>query len=156
MAPKEMSVHLDGLLAELEGSVRSHVALAGGDPAVEAAAGALLNALRPALQHAAFSLAEQAALEVNAQLSDQKVDVVLSDGEPILRVSDEARDVGHSADDSMSARITVRLPESIKARVEDAADGTGASVNQFVVDALSRKVNQKHSKGRSQRGTVDL
>ncbi len=149
-------MHLEGLFAELEGSLRSHVALAGSDPSVEAAAGALLNALRPALQHAAFSLAEQAALEVNAQLSEQRVDVMLSDGEPVLRVTDEARDVEHSSDDSMSARITVRIPESIKALVEDAADGTGASVNQFVVDALSRKVHQKSGKGRSQRGTVDL
>lgn len=149
-------MHLEGLLAELEGSVRSHVALAGGDPGVEAAAGALLNALRPALQHAAYSLAEQAALEVNAQLSDHRVEVMLSDGEPVLRVAEEARGVEHSTDDSMSARITVRIPESIKALVEDAADGTGASVNQFVVDALSRKVHQKTGKGRSQRGTVDL
>ena len=149
-------MHLEGLLAELEGSVRSQVALAGGDPGVEAAAGALLGALRPALQHAAFSLAEQAALEVNAQLSEHRVEVMLSEGEPVLRVTEEARKVEHSSDDSMSARITIRIPESIKALVEDAADGTGASVNQFVVDALSRKVHQKAGKGRSQRGTVDL
>ena len=148
-------MHLEGLLAEIEGSVRSQVALAGGDPGVETAANAVMSALRPALQQAAFSLAEQAALEVNAQLADHRVDVVLSDGEPVLKVS-ETDSPGHSVDEDMSARITVRIPESIKALVEDAADGSGASVNQFVVDALSRKVSQKQGKRRTQRGTIDL
>jgi hypothetical protein len=151
-----MTVHVDGLLAELEGSVRSQIALAGGDPGVEAAANAVMNALRPALQQAAFSLAEQAALEVNAQLSDQRVDVVLAEGEPVLKVTETETSSSAGADQDLSARITVRIPESIKALVEDAADGTGASVNQFVVDALSRKVSQKPSRRRTQRGTMDL
>lgn len=149
-------MHVEGLLAELEGSVRSQIALAGGDPGVEAAANALMGALRPALQQAAFSLAEQAALEVNAQLSDQRVDVVLADGEPVLKVTEDTSAPTTSSDQDLSARITVRIPESIKALVEDAADGTGASVNQFVVDALSRKVSQKPSGRRTQRGTMDL
>jgi hypothetical protein len=151
-----MTMHLDGLLAELEGSVRSQIALAGGDPGVEAAANALMGALRPALQQAAFSLAEQAALEVNAQLTDQRVDVVLADGEPVLKVTDDTSTPTASSDQDLSARITVRIPESIKALVEDAADGSGASVNQFVVDALSRKVSQKQGRRRTQRGTIDL
>ena len=149
-------MHLDGLLAELEGSVRSQIALAGGDPGLEAAANALMGALRPALQQAAFSLAEQAALEVNAQLIDQRVDVVLADGEPVLKVTEDAGAPTASGDQDLSARITVRIPESIKALVEDAADGSGASVNQFVVDALSRKVSQKPGRRRTQRGTMDL
>lgn len=149
-------MHVDGLLAELEGSVRSQIALAGGDPGVEAAANALLGALRPALQQAAFSLAEQAALEVNAQLTDQRVDVVLAEGEPVLKVTEDTTTPPTAGDQDLSARITVRIPESIKALVEDAADGSGASVNQFVVDALSRKVSQKPGKRRTQRGTIDL
>ncbi len=123
---------------------------------MEAAANAVMNALRPALQQAAFSLAEQAALEVNAQLSDQRVDVVLAEGEPVLKVSETEASSTASTDQNLSARITVRIPESIKALVEDAADGTGASVNQFVVDALSRKVSQKQGRRRTQRGTMDL
>ena len=149
-------MHVEGLLAELEGSVRSQIALAGGDPGVEAAANALMGALRPALQQAAFSLAEQAALEVNAQLVDQRVDVVLADGEPVLKVTEDTGTPTATGDQDLSARITVRIPESIKALVEDAADGSGASVNQFVVDALSRKVSQKQGKRRTQRGTIDL
>jgi predicted HicB family RNase H-like nuclease len=149
-------MHLDGLLAELEGSVRSQIALAGGDPGVEAAAHAVMSALRPALQQAAFSLAEQAALEVNAQLTDQRVDVVLAEGEPVLKVSEVEASSSANTDQNLSARITVRIPESIKALVEDAADGTGASVNQFVVDALSRKVSQKPGRRRTQRGTMDI
>ncbi len=149
-------MHVDGLLAELEGSVRSQVALAGGDSGVEAAAEALLGALRPAIQQAAFSLAEQAALEVTAQLTDQRVDVVLADGEPVLKVTEDTSAPTTAGDQDLSARITVRIPESIKALVEDAADGSGASVNQFVVDALSRKVSQKPGRRRTQRGTIEL
>lgn len=149
-------MHVDGLLAEIEGSVRSQIALAGGDPEVEAAANALMGALRPALQQAAFTLAEQAALEVNAQLTDQRVDVVLAEGEPVLKVTEDTSTPTASSDQNLSARITVRIPESIKTLVEDAADGSGASVNQFVVDALSRKVSQKQGRRRTQRGTIDL
>ena len=93
---------------------------------------------------------------MNAQLVDQRVDVVLADGEPVLKVTEDTGTPTATGDQDLSARITVRIPESIKALVEDAADGSGASVNQFVVDALSRKVSQKQGKRRTQRGTIDL
>ena len=42
------------------------------------------------------------------------------------------------ADDSFSARITLRLPEGLKAQIEVAANVEGASVNTWIVRALQR------------------
>lgn len=42
------------------------------------------------------------------------------------------------ADDSFSARITLRLPEGLKAQIEVAANIEGASVNTWIVRALQR------------------
>ena len=41
-------------------------------------------------------------------------------------------------DDSFSARITLRLPEGLKAQIEVAANIEGASVNTWIVRALQR------------------
>ena len=43
-----------------------------------------------------------------------------------------------SADDAFSARITLRLPEGLKAQLEVAANLEGTSVNAWVVRALQR------------------
>jgi predicted HicB family RNase H-like nuclease len=43
-----------------------------------------------------------------------------------------------SADDAFSARITLRLPEGLKAQLEVAANLEGTSVNAWIVRALQR------------------
>ncbi len=45
------------------------------------------------------------------------------------------------ADDATTARITLRLPDSLKARVEEAAARAGLSVNTWLVRALSAAVD---------------
>lgn len=150
-------MYLEGLIEEIEGSVRSQVALAGNDPSVETAANIVLTAMRPALRQAAFALAEQAALEVSAQLPAHEVTVVLSEGEPSMKVTETAGEGSGVADDEdLSARITLRLPPSVKSLVEEAAGGSGASVNQWVVDALSKGARTRRREGRSETGTIDL
>jgi predicted HicB family RNase H-like nuclease len=42
------------------------------------------------------------------------------------------------ADDAFSARITLRLPEGLKAQLEVAANLEGTSVNAWIVRALQR------------------
>ena len=51
---------------------------------------ALMTALRPAIQQAAFRLAEQAAAEIGAQLAGYSVAVLLEDGEPSLLVREDS------------------------------------------------------------------
>ena len=43
-----------------------------------------------------------------------------------------------AADDAFTARITLRLPDSLKASVEEAASRDGVSVNAWIVKALAR------------------
>ena len=150
-------MYLEGLIEEIEGTVRSQVALAGNDPAVESATGLVLASLRPALRQAALALAEQAALEVSAQLPVHEVTVVLADGEPTLKVTDSTdAAAAPGEDEDLSARITLRLPPSVKSLVEEAAGGSGASVNQWVVDALSKGARSRRTAGKSERGTIEL
>jgi hypothetical protein len=145
-----------GLMAHLESAVTNQVMLAGNDPAVESAARALLTVLEPALQHAALDFAQQAAEEVEAQLGDQRVEVVVSDGEPSLRLGSPDHEPA-IATKGHEARLTLRLPARIKELVEEAAGSSGDSVNAWVVKALSSKARTSaRLPGRRVTGTVEL
>ncbi len=145
-----------GLLAHLESAVTNQLMLAGNDPSVESAAQAILAVLEPAIQQAAFDLAQQAAAEVEAQLGDQRVEVVISEGEPSLRV--EVLDSEPAINtEGYEARLTLRLPTRLKELVEQAAGSTGDSVNGWVVKALSSKAKTStRAPGRRVTGTVEL
>jgi hypothetical protein len=116
--------------------------LAGGDVAVEEAIDHLVQALSPAIRQAALELAEQAAGEVRAQLPDRAVDVVLVDGDPSVRIAEAVIVAEPPSMEDLDARITLRIPPSLKTLIEDAAQTTGASVNSWVVDALARRTRR--------------
>lgn len=140
-------------LANFEAAVATQVAAAGGDPVVESAAQTLLAALGPANRQLALNLAEQAATEVAAQLPGYDVDVVLREGEPVLTVR-EPRGVQTPREEDYEARLTLRLPPSLKSVVEESAGTTGDSVNTWVVKALSSMAGRPSRPGRHYRGTV--
>lgn len=127
---------LTSVIAQIEAAVTAQLNLAGDDPAVEEAGEVILDALGPALRQSAIQLAEQAANEVAAQLVDTSIDVVISDGEPNLLVRSTEQPVAYTAED-LAARITLRLPEHLKAALEDAAGEVGESMNAYVVKRLS-------------------
>lgn len=141
-------------IARFEAAVTGQVALAGGDPAVEGAARALRDALGPAARQLALELAEQAAAEVDAQLPHGRVEVVLRGGEPALafRAGEEAE--RRSAGEEFEARITLRLPPSLKVAIEEAARSAGESVNSFLVRDLSRLTARPGRVGKRMRGTL--
>jgi HicB family len=135
----------------LQTALRTQAAMAGVEPAVEDAVGQLLEAMEPAMQLAVMQLAEQAAIEVGAQLPDHTVDVVLQDGEPTLRVTERkappAAATEAPSSEEFDARITLRLPPSLKEAVEQAAVTQGASVNAWVVDAIDRSAKKMKRRG---------
>ena len=134
------------VIVEIESALSAQLELGDGDPAVDAAGRALLAALAPAVRQAAIQLAEQAALEVDAQLADATVEVTLREGEPTLVVR---RDEGESLrfrSDELAARLTVRLPEALKEELERAADSVGDSVNSYVIKALSTEGRKRSRK----------
>jgi hypothetical protein len=71
--------------------------------------------------------------------------------EPELVFVDEASgadDVPTPGDD-LSARITLRLPETLKVSVEAAAGQEGVSTNAWIVRALSRALDRRSGGGRT-------
>jgi hypothetical protein len=136
-------VHVQPLIDHLRATVIAQSAFAADDPAVDAAVSHLLDALEPAVRQAAVELAQHAAGEVQAQLSDRTVDVVLADGDPMLRIGEALDDHDDpTAAEDFDARITLRLPPRLKHLIEDAAESSGDSVNAFVVDALSKRARR--------------
>ena len=126
----------------VQAALASQGSLAGGDVAVEEAIDHLVSALAPAIRQAAMDLAEQVACEVRAQLPDRTVDLVLADGDPALRIAEAAVSAESSSSEELDARITLRVPPSLKSLIEDAAETAGASVNSWVLDALSRRARK--------------
>lgn len=145
---------LDGASTRFEGALHEQAAVAAGDPSVEAAAEALLRAIRPAVRQLAFDVAEAAVNEIRVQLPGHECDVVLEQGEPTIRVRQASSEEVFSAE-SPEARITLRLPDALKGLVEEAAGIDGDSVNTWVVKTLSSRAH-KSSKGRKFEGTIDL
>jgi hypothetical protein len=141
-------------LTRFEAAVTNQVALAGGDPAVEGAARALREALRPAARQLALELIEQAAAEVDAQLPYRRVEVVLRGGEPTLEVRSGEESESRPAAEEYEARITLRLPPSLKTTIEEAARTVGESVNTYLVRELSRSTARQERSGRRLKGTV--
>lgn len=135
----------------LQAALRSQAAMAGVDPTAEEAVAQLLEAMEPAVQLAVLQLAEQAAIEVGAQLPEHTVEVVLQDGEPTLRVNEAKAPPADAASaapsEEFDARITLRLPPSLKEAVEQVAATQGASVNAWVVDAIDRSAKRNKKRG---------
>jgi len=143
---------IDGVVAQIEAALETQLRLAVEDEVVVEAAELLWSTLQPAIQEAFGGVAEQAAVEVSAQLPDYTVEVVLSDGEPSLVVRDHRDAVTVSTDD-LEARLTVRLPGELKQYLEMAAGEEGDSVNTYVVKTLSSRKKSKSSSGKF-KGTI--
>ena len=115
-----------------------------GDDATAAAAERLIQALRSSAGLRLLDALTDAALELNAQLPAGHVDVRLSGQDPALVYVEEPSEEPAAAptgEDAALARITLRLPEGLKASIEIAAARDGVSVNNWLVRALGRAVS---------------
>jgi hypothetical protein len=129
----ELEPHIEALRRELAslGDI--------GDEQLAAAAERLSQALGPALGLRLLAVLSEAALEVSGQLPTGHVEVRLVGQEPsLVYVEEEAAPAPPAADDAFTARITLRLPDSLKTSVEEAATRDGVSVNAWIVKALAR------------------
>lgn len=102
----------------------------------EAAAERLLRGLAPAIRLRLLDVAGELALEVSEQTPGGHVEVRLSGRDAqLLFVPDAERgDVPPwGLDDEGTARLTLRMPEKLKGRVEAAAADEGLSVNAWLV-----------------------
>ncbi|MBN2113498.1 MAG: toxin-antitoxin system HicB family antitoxin [Acidimicrobiia bacterium] len=143
-------------ITRFQAALEQQVLLAGGDQAVEAAGRALLTAAAPAVRGLALDLVEQAAAEVRAQLPGQRVEVVLEEGEPVLRVRAEEPEGGApAADEAADARVTLRLSPRLKEALEEAAAYSGESLNSWLVKTLSTRGGRRHPRGQRLEGTIE-
>ena len=116
----------------------------GGDELVESAR-RLEGAVKQSATLRLIDLLTEAALELSEQLPSGHVDLRIAGQEPQLVYVEEAAAAAEPAPpppaDDEQARITLRLPESLKAAVEGAAAAEGVSVNTWLVRALQRAIS---------------
>lgn len=115
-----------------------------GDESTARVAEMLAGALEPSLGRRLQEALSEAALELSSQLDEGRIEVRVAGGDPeLVYVSSEeatAAAADASSEESLSARVTLRLPDSLKSRIEDAAATGGVSLNTWIVRTLSRAV----------------
>ena len=110
-----------------------------GDEQTRAVAERVLQAIRGSAGLRLLDALGEAALEISAQLPEGHIEVRLVGQDPALvYVGEEAAPPEPTAEDGLTARITLRLPETLKASIEVNASREGISVNSWIVRALSR------------------
>jgi hypothetical protein len=136
----QLSEVIDGLQEDL-----SKLAGLGGD-AVGEAASRLAEALSGPATMRLLDLLGEAAAELSDQLSTGRVELRVSGRDVELVYVEEAgalleADLG----DDQSARISLRLPEQLKANIETAAAREGVSTNTWIVRVLGRSTSTGRS-----------
>lgn len=151
---------VDGLRRDLTGAAEA------AGPEGRAAAERILLALEPAVRLTVMEVLAQAAAEISADLPAGVVEVRLRGREPELVVDvpaaapmppspppppappaagpDPGDGGAEPGDDEGVARITLRIPESVKARAEELASHSGHSLNAWIVNAVRAATSQRH------------
>jgi hypothetical protein len=110
-----------------------------GDETTADAAGRLVVTLQASIGLRLLDALSEAVLELNEKLPSGHVELRLAGPDPeLVYVSDEPEAPVGGGDEAYTARITLRLPEALKASIEVAASREGVSVNTWIVRALSR------------------
>jgi hypothetical protein len=114
-----------------------------GDEATAEAAGRLVVTLQASFGLRLLDALSEAAVELNDKLPAGHVEVRLTGQDPeLVYVGEETTEtptpMGGQEEGSFTARISLRLPEGLKAAVEAVATREGVSVNTWIVRALSR------------------
>ena len=134
----DLSSYVEALRRDVAGAA----AIGGAD--VARAAELVADALGPALRLVLLDLLTDAASDVTAALGGPVVEVRLRGREPELVVSFPQQDEPvHEPphEDEGTSRLTLRLPETLKARVEEVAAAGGVSVNSWLVRAVTRALS---------------
>lgn len=140
----KMSHHVESLREALLGAARM------GDEHAQGVAEKLADAVAPALQLEALAVAAELADDINRLTTAIHVDVIMTAEGPDLRVTAlEPAPMGGIEPDPPSSieteeavRMTLRIPESVKAQADSMAQRAGKSLNSWIVAAIRRAVAQ--------------
>jgi hypothetical protein len=123
-----------------------------GDDASAEAGRRLSLALEASLHMRVLDLLTEVAVGLSAQLPSGRVEVRLAGRDPELVVVDDEPVADASAstggEDGLSARITLRLPEHLKAQAETAATREGVSTNTWLIRAIARALEPRATRVR--------
>jgi len=152
----DLSEYAEALRRELTNITR----FAGDD--VSRAAEMLAESLDSSVRLALLDVLSAAADEITARLEGAVIDVRLSGMEPefVVTIEHEEQEDGtepgsaDGADDAGQARITLRIPEGLKARLESAAAASGTSVNAWLVRAITRALETPAGRSQKPRPTL--
>jgi hypothetical protein len=143
----DLSPYVDALRADLE------AAAAAGTPETQDTARRLAAALDAPLRLCLLDALSALAAEVTAG-SDVEVEVRVHGREPQVVITSTAvaeRAAEPVDDDGATARLTVRLPESLKTRAESQAGLEGLSVNAWMVRAVTASLDPGSARARGPR-----
>lgn len=120
-----------------------------GDEASAAAGRRLSQALESSLHLRLLDLLTEVAADLSGQLSSGRVDVRLAGRDPELVVVEdepaEAPAAAPAGEEGEPARITLRLPESLKGSAEAAAARDGVSTNTWLVRAVAQALEPRRT-----------
>ncbi len=125
-----------------------------GNDEVRAAAERLALALEPATRLALMEALSAAADEVTAELPSGSVDVrldgrdlrfVVTGAAPTPPPAPQPPPLPDDETDGTLARITLRIPEAVKARAEEAATRSGSSLNTWLVNVVRAATMADHA-----------
>jgi hypothetical protein len=143
-------MQIDGYVQALREDLARVAAV--GDESTARAAELLAVALESAFGRRLQEALAEAALELSSQLDDGRVEVRVAGGDPeLVYVNETVAPPAETTDEASTARITLRLPESLKSRLETAAAASGLSVNTWLVQALNRAVEPRPPAGGNRR-----
>ncbi len=137
-------MELSDYVGRLRGELAAITRFAGED--VTRVAELLSEALDSSMRLVLLDVLSAAAADITGRLEDTVVEVRLADGEPTFAVMSAPAETDYEAlpaaigdtDEPGTARLTLRLPDSLKTRVEAAAARDGVSVNTWLVRAAGR------------------
>jgi hypothetical protein len=114
-----------------------------GDEAVAEAARRIAAALESSLRLRLTDALGEAAAELTNQLPDGHVEVRVAAGEPELVYVPDPGAPPPSGLEDLTARITLRLPETLKTIVDAAAQEAGVSANTWLLQQITRSADPK-------------
>jgi hypothetical protein len=134
------------------------VAAAAGGPDAEALAERLTAPLESAIRLVLLEALSEAAEQITRDLAPGSVEVRLRGRDPKFTVSSGMEDAPafvapESEDDGGTWRVTLRLPENLRAGVDAAARADGLSVNAWLVRAAAAALGSNSA--RRSRSTSD-
>jgi hypothetical protein len=144
-------MQIEGYVQALRDDLSRVAAL--GDESTARAAELLSVALESSLGRRLQEALGEAALELSSQLDSGRIEVRIAGGDPelVLVRDEDGTTAAEPADEAFTARITLRLPESLKARLEAAANREGVSVNTWLVQMLHHAAEPRGHSGGSRR-----